>query len=298
MARVLPVLALAGLALAGCKKSDTPSGGSDASDGPAAGCPAPDDLISDFYNDNGVVAVNGRQGGWYTYGDADGTFAYGGSNGYEIDLDNGNPNCSGAGSLHVKGTGFDIYGAAMGADFKLRSPGVDGGAGAKMTYDASQYVGVAFWMKAAAPLDGVQVSFPDINTDGAGPPHSMQDPDDPISKCDNCTCIYSAGSWQTCSPYLVQFGKKGDAGAAVAFAKYMDVQISTDWKRYEVLFADTHQDPGNPGYHTADNVLDFAELTAMAIQVNTNYDTTPKSARDFEVWLDDVAFIRTPTTQP
>jgi hypothetical protein len=26
--------------------------------------------------------------------------------------------------------------------------------------------------------------------------------------------------------------------------------------------------------------------------VNPNYDVMPKMARDFEIWLDDVAFIR------
>ncbi len=30
----------------------------------------------------------------------------------------------------------------------------------------------------------------------------------------------------------------------------------------------------------------------MAIQVNANYDTRPKSARDFEIWLDDVYFLK------
>ena len=120
----------------------------------------------------------------------------------------------------------------------------------------------------------------------------MMDSFDTTNTCDSCTCLYLAGSWQNCSPYLVQFGKKGDGGAAVAFDKYMGVQIGTDWQRFEILFADTRQDPGNLGYHTTDNKLDVAHLTAMAIQVNVNYDTTPKSARDFEVWLDDVTFIK------
>ena len=26
--------------------------------------------------------------------------------------------------------------------------------------------------------------------------------------------------------------------------------------------------------------------------LNVNYDTMPKSARDFEIWIDDVAFIK------
>ena len=320
--RWLRVLALVGIAWAGCSKSSPSNGtpaeaGSGGSDGggnsdvgnadvavdsgdgggadsftAAAGCPSsPDDLISDFASDNSVSPQDGRQGGWYTYGDDLGMFAYG--DGYQIDTTANNPNCSNSGgSLHVKASGFADWGAAMGVDFKPHSSLDSGATGPKMTYDASKYRGVAFWMKSASPLDGVQVSFPDLNTDAASPPHSMMDSFDPTNKCDNCNCIYLSGSWQNCSPYLVQFGKMGDAGAAVAFQKYMDVQIGTDWQRFEVLFEDTRQDPGNLGYHTSDDKLDVAELTGMAIQVNVNYDTTPKSARDFEVWLDDVTFIK------
>ena len=120
----------------------------------------------------------------------------------------------------------------------------------------------------------------------------MTDSFDSFNHCTDCNCIYTAGSWQNCSPYLVQFGKKGDAAASVAFEKYMDVQLDTTWKRFEVLFADTKQDPGNLGYHPTDDKLTVSALTAMAIQVNANYDTTPKSARDFEIWLDDVTFIK------
>ena len=316
--RWLNILFLAGVTAFGCKSSSNAnpsdagkvgndsatdivvdSGGTNDADGggpvdaftAADGCPKDaGDLISDFTLDNSLASQDGREGGWYTYGDTLGSFAF--SDGYEIDYNSNNSNCTPkGGSLHSKGMGFADWGAAVGGDFKPRSQ-VDGGNGPKMTYDASKYRGVAFWMKASAPLDGVQVSFPDINTDGASPPHSMMDSFDPTNKCDDCNCIYLAGSWQNCSPYLVQFGKMGDGGAAVAFQKYMDVQIGTDWKRFEVLFDDTRQDPGNLGYHTADDKLDTSNLTAMAIQVNVNYDTTPKSARDFEIWLDDVTFIK------
>ncbi len=275
----------------GCKSSDqSPQDGGDGPSQKPAGCLSnPDDLISDFAADNSIAAVDGRQGGWYTYGDTLGKF--GDSHGYAIDDMNGGP-CSGAGSLHVKGTGFVDWGAATGVDFKPRSAGQDGGMGAKMPYDASKYKGIAFWAKAAAPVDGLQVSFPDLYTDGFAPPHMMKDSFDPTNMCSDCTCVFLAGSWQNCSPYLVQFGRKGDGGAAVAFTKYMDMQIGTTWKRYEVAFADTRQDPGNPGYHTTDDKLDTSHLTAMAIQVNVNYDVMPKAARDFEIWIDDVMFVR------
>jgi hypothetical protein len=254
------------------------------------GCPMnQDDLISDFKANNGLHLADGRQGGWYTYGDMLGQFAS--ASGYDIDTAMGGP-CSGAGTLHVKATGFGDWGAAAGADFKPRSPAGDGGVAPKMTYDASKYTGIAFWIRAAAPLEGVQVSFPDLYTDGAAPPHAMMDSFDPTNMCTDCACIYSGGSWQNCSPYLVQLAKKGDGGAAVAFSKYMDITIDTTWRRIEILFADTRQDPGNAGYKGPGDMITKAQLTAMAIQVNPNYDVMPKMARDFEIWLDDVAFIR------
>jgi hypothetical protein len=239
--------------------------------------------------DNSLHPVDGRQGGWYTYGDDLGQFASAG--GYDIDSAMGGP-CSGAGSLHVKATGFGDWGAATGMDFKPRSPANDAGIAPKMTYDASKYKGIAFWIRSAAPLEGVQVSFPDLYTDGAAPPHAMMDSFDPTNMCTACTCIYSGGSWQNCSPYLVQFGKKGDGGAATAFTKYMDIQIDTTWRRIEILFADTRQDPGNLGYKGPGDMLATGQLTAMALQVNPNYDVMPKMARDFEIWIDDVVLVR------
>lgn len=280
-------LAFASLVLVGCK-SESNSSNNDGG-GLPEGCPEKDDLISDFATDNSVHPVDGRQGGWYTYGDPKGTFASPG--GYDIDSSMGGP-CSGPGALHVKATGFSDWGAAAGVDFKPRSPGVDGGVGPKMTYDASRYKGVAFWARSAEPLDGVQVSFPDLYTDGAAPPHPMMDSFDPTNMCEACTCIYSGGSWQNCSPYLVQFGRKGDGGAAAQFSKFADTQITTTWRRYEILFADTRQDPGNVGYKSPGDKLAVDKLTAMALQVNPNYDVMPKMARDFEIWIDDVAFVR------
>ena len=59
----------------GCKSSGsgTPADGGDS--GLASNCPVPDDLISNFDVDNSIAAVDGRQGGWYTYGDMLGSFA-------------------------------------------------------------------------------------------------------------------------------------------------------------------------------------------------------------------------------
>ena len=280
------VVLAAGFIVAGCK-----SGGST---GPKAGCPAPDDLISDFEQDNALAPVDGRQGGWYTYHDDVGMFLTGGANGYDIAFGAGNPNCSKDGALHLKGMGFAMWGAATGADFKPRPPGDDGGYGPKMTYDASAYRGIAFWAKAVAPLDGVQVGFPDLYTDNAVAPHDMPDPNDPsMFICQACTCQYAAGFPNNCSPYLVQFGRKGDAAADTLFSGYANYQIGTDWSRFQVLFVDTRQDPGNGGYHLpgADR-LSVDKLTAMAIQINADYSTGSPRARDFEIWIDDVTFIK------
>jgi len=278
----------AGLALGGCKSNGggSPDGGEG---GTLANCPTAEELISDFEVDNSLAPVGGRQGGWYTYGDDVGMFAK--ANGY--DIGEGNPNCSASGSLHIKGTGFAMWGAATGVDWRPRPGDGDGGYGEKMTYDASTYRGIAFWAKASAPLDGIQVSFPDLYTDKAAPKHDMPDPLDPtMFLCMDCTCEYVAGFPNNCSPYLVQFGKTGDAAADVLFSGYSTYRLDTTWKRFQVLFVDTRQDPGNGGYHTAANTLDVAHLTAMAIQINADYSTGLPQARDFEIWLDDVTFIK------
>jgi hypothetical protein len=277
-------LLVAGLAIFGCK-----SGG-----GSPASCSAPDDLISDFEQDNALAPVGGRQGGWYTYGDDNGMFLTGGATGYDIAFGQGNPNCTKEGALHLQGMGFSMWGAATGVDWRPRPSDGDGGYGDKMTYDASAYRGIAFWAKSSAPLDGVQVSFPDLYTDGAAPAHDMPDPTNPTGPpaCTDCRCIYNAQSAYNCSPYLVQFGRRGDAAADAVFAGYSSYQIDTTWKKFQVLFVDTKQDPGNGGYYPPSNRLTVDKLTAMAIQINADYSSGTAAARDFEIWLDDIAFIK------
>src|SRR4051812_47628304 len=286
------VLAAAGLAVVGCKSSGggSPADGGDT--GTLANCPGADDLISNFDADNSLAPVGGRQGGWYTYGDNNGHFAS--SSGLNIAVDEGNPACSPTGALHVKGTGFSMRGAAMGVDWRPRPADGDGGYGDKMTYDAGAYRGIAFWAKSSAMLDGVQVSFPDLYTDGSAAVHDMPDPTSASAAplCTDCRCIYNPSSVYNCSPYLVKFGLKGDAAADAFFSGYASYQLDTTWKRYQVLFVDTKQDPGNAGYHTPTDRLDLAHLTAMAIQVNADFSSGSAVARDFEIWIDDVTFIK------
>lgn len=279
------------VAAGGCNKSSS-GGSSDAAiDAQKGNCPLAADLISDFSSDNGVSQVDGRAGGWYVYGDTvpTGTFdpPANPNAAYPIDLTTGNPACSGVGSLHVKATGWTQFGAALGTDFK-RPVEVDAGTSvysAKGTYDATKYKGISFYAKAAAPIRFVQVKLTDPYTDQPSI----------LSMDDWCTYTPSVPMYN-CSPYLVKFGYGYTDDASVAaemedFPGYIDDKIDVDWKRFEVLFADTKQDRNNPGQPSPGNVLDVAQLMSMAIQVNADYTTTPQTANDFEIWLDDVAFL-------
>jgi hypothetical protein len=194
----------------------------------------------------------------------------------------------------VKGTGWSDWGAALGTDFKPRAAGVDGGMGVKGVYDASKYRGISFWARAAAPIRFVQVKFLDPYTDRDSPL--------PMGEW----CIYTPGSNYNCSPYLVKFGYgyggtasdaavDPDAGVAPEhedYPAYKDYKIDETWRRFEVLFADTKQDRSNGGQMSPGNKLDVTQLMGMAIQVNADYSVTPKVANDFEIWVDDVAFVK------
>ena len=84
-----------------------------------------DDLIADFTTDNGLNPVDGRQGGFYVYGDGSlaGQFDPPNVKGqpYPIDKTTGNPTCSGPGSFHVHATGWGVWGAALGRTSCRRS---------------------------------------------------------------------------------------------------------------------------------------------------------------------------------
>jgi hypothetical protein len=267
---------------AGCS---SPSNSNPTPDANTSMCPAMEDLISDFKEDNGVFPTDGRQGGWYTYGDRSGlgtlTPKEGGS--ASPDLDTGNPNCSGPGSLHVISTGFADWGSAMGVDFVMMVP-TDAGTNAKGTYDASRYRGIAFWARSVSPIPFVQVSVLDPYTQDRTtlPPEQA--------------CIYSAGMPNNCSPYLVKFGY-GYMGEALTpvmedFPKFINTQIDSTWRRFEILFSDMKQDRTNPGQQSPGNMLAVSQITGMAIQVNTDHSTVPPTPTNWEMWLDDVSFIK------
>jgi hypothetical protein len=269
--------ALLALGLGACaaKPGATADGGS-MDTGSAPVCPMnADDIISTFNTDNGIDPVSGRSGGWYVYpdkiGDPNGTFDPPlpmGMDPYPIDMTIGNPYCTGPGSFHVKATNFRAFGAALGTDFVAPvAPMVKG------AYDASQYKGIAFWAKAAANIQHVQIKFPDIYTDPQVP--------EPM-------CILTSGSTMNCSPYIVKIGAEADN------AKYAGTKIDTTWRRLEIFFADAVQDQYNTGFHRdpPNDKLDVQHLLGMAIQVNADFSVTPAAANDFEIWVDDVEFIR------
>ncbi|AGP35965.1 hypothetical protein [Sorangium cellulosum] len=118
-------------------------------------------LLDDLEDgDSAILRCQGRVGSWYTYND-------GTRSGTQTPLP-GRPfvpvspgHDPSNYAAHVAGSGFVTRGAGMGFDLNL-APG-----GAKLSYDASAYVGLTFWAKAAAPTH-IYVNFPDRNTDREG----------------------------------------------------------------------------------------------------------------------------------
>ena len=279
--RVATIGAAGFLLAAGC--GSKASGGADAN---TSMCPVTDDLISDFANDNGVYPVDGRKGGWYTYGDRSGlgTLDPREGGGASPDLDTGNPNCSGPGALHVISMGFADWGSAIGVDFVAMVP-TDAGTNAKGNYDASKYRGIAFWARSADPIPFVQVAVLDQYTQ------------DKTTLPADMACRYVANMPDVnCSPYLVKFGY-GYMGEALTpvmadYPKFINTQIDSTWRRFEILFSDMKQDSTNPGRQSPGNTLAVSQITGMAIQVNTDHSTVPPTPTNWEMWLDDVHFIK------
>ena len=178
-----------------------------------------------------------------------GTFAT--SSGYDIDADEGNTNCSGpAARCTSRGPGFAMWGAAMGVDWKPRPSDGDGGYGDKMTYDASKYRGIAFWAKSSAPLDGVQVSFPDLYTDGGGAVARHARSHEPDRSAALHGADWSAGASTTPPPRSTAARTSCSSASRVTrpptrcSPATRTTSSTPTWKRYQVLFVDTRQDPG------------------------------------------------------
>ena len=285
--RVIGFTASVGFLAAGCPASTaTPAdggGGGTGGSGPPICTASDDDLISDFTMDSGVHQVDGRMGGWYTYGDRSGFGVLDPAEGGTAtpDLTTGNTDCSGSGSLHVTAMTFTDWGAAFGTDFMPKVPDAMSMM-VKGPYDASKYKGIAFWAKATKPIKFVQVKFTDPYTE----PSSILATDQ--------RCFFTSDPalkpTKNCSPYIVKFGYGNETDATVAadFPAYKNYKIDTTWKRFTVMFADTKQDQYNLGQQSPGNKLDVAQIMGMAIQVNSD----PPTANDFEIWVDDVSFIK------
>jgi hypothetical protein len=291
---VFVVLALP-LALFACSSSKT-NGGAPLDGGPVF------DLIADFTTDNSLAPIDGRQGLFHVWGDGsikgqfdpplDASQPYV----YPIDTTTGNPNGSGPGSFHTHATNWGVWGAGLGADLMPRVD-LDAGAGSdgmgyKGTYDASKYKGISFWAMATTALTRVEVVILDVYTDGGATFAGLPVPDgyDPTFT----SCVYINDVKYNCSPYLVKF--RGDPSYFPAY-KGEDYQVDTTWKRFDVFFADTRQDQYNQGFHAAaDPVnstnIDVSHLTSMSIQVTATFVGTTPSPNDFEIWVDDVNFIK------
>ena len=230
-----------------------------------------DDLLSDFSMDNGVFPVDGRTGGWYTYADKSGFGTLDPPEGGAAppDLDTGNPNCSGPGTLHVISIGVRRLGLGDGGGLRAEGARSTPAARAKGTYDAIE-VPRHRLLGARGGADPVRA--------GGGASTRTRRSRRVCSAEPSAACTTAAMPAMNCSPYLVKFGY-GYMGEALTpvmedFPKFIGTQIDTTWRRFEILFADMKQDSTNPGRPSPDNTLAVSQITGMAIQVNTDHSTS------------------------
>jgi hypothetical protein len=198
-----------------------PSAGSGASGVDCTALPLPtnqDDVIATFEDGTGAVIQGaGRGGGFYMFNDGTGmqTPATG-----ALPPATAVDRCGSKFALCMSGKNFTTWGAGMGTDFAPTAAAADGGMGAKMTYDASQYKGVAFWAKVnTAAGFPVRVGFKDKDT----APEGGQCDATATSGATACNDDWGKGltlttAWQ---PYTITFAELRQSGwgkAATSFA--------------------------------------------------------------------------------
>jgi hypothetical protein len=127
-----------------------------------------------------------------------------------------------------------------------------GDAGTKASYDASGYSGIAFLAKAAAPIT-VHASVPDGNTAVEG---------------GVCLNTMDRTSPKRCGDY---FGS--------------DFQVGTTWQSYTLMFATAAQSTWGLLVPTG---LEKAQIFAFHTQVKG----TAAAPASFELWLDNVRFVK------
>lgn len=121
---------------------------------PVADPPEQASLIDDFEDgDSWIVEHEGRGGQWYTFSDGTGTMTPDGA--FVPATPGRESNYAG----RLSGTGFTTWGAGIGFDLA--------NGGTKLTYDASQYVGVTFWARAESPVT-IRLNVLDVSTDQDG----------------------------------------------------------------------------------------------------------------------------------
>jgi hypothetical protein len=218
----------------------------------------PMNLVSDFEDASAatVVAVNGRNGYWYTYNDnspagTDATCMQTPGNGAAY-VGSAPPSPSPGGSpttaLHAQWSGCMVWGAGIGAD--LGQPPQDGGtySGPKVPYDLTGYTGITFWAMSSTTGDvNLRVKLPMTDETKTG---------------DGGNCVDSATN--KCSDDWGQTFKMPNTGA---------------WTQVKVVFSDSahfKQEgwgatfPWNP-----------AHVTSIQIQSSDKTEA-------YDFWIDDV----------
>lgn len=112
----------------------------------------------------------------------------------------------------------------------------------KTVYDASAYAGITFWARSSTAML-LTVAFPDVNTTGLLP--------EGVKKCTVCDHHWVAS-----------------------------VSMTTNWKRFTVLWTDLYLEPG-----TEPEPTEFAVSELASIQFRV------AASAVYDYWIDDVAFV-------
>jgi hypothetical protein len=191
------------------------SGGSGGSGGDTTadtGTPGTVDIIDDMEdNDGSITPVNGRVGAWYTYNDLTAGATQVPKQGEPFTMTAGGKGGSGY-AANTKGSGFALWGAGYGFNFK--DPGDGDGGSNKSTYDASAYSGISFWAKAGAASDkAIRVNVSNKETDPAGAICM------PADKCNDHfgNAVTLTGEW---AEYTLPFAKMAQSGWGQSVAKF------------------------------------------------------------------------------
>ena len=225
------VLAVGGLAVVGCKSGGggaPADGGDTGNSGELSRGRRPD--LRTSTSTTRLSPVGGRQGGWYTYGDDNGHFAT------EQRLQHrgrrGQPDLLAGRRAARQGDGLRMWGAAMGADWRA-APGRRRRRVRRQDDVRRQPVPrhrVLGEVVGAARRRAGQLPRPLHGRRRAVARHARSDRLQPSAVCwpPRLPLHLQRGLPVNCSPYLVQFGLKGDAAADVLFSGYVELPARHD----------------------------------------------------------------------